>query len=88
MSETWNTPLHCWCHVMLDNSWKIIDCAGGAMKYNAGGNSSVRASGFYFTTNPEHFITRHFPSDDDGGSRQLLEKPIDLKTFQKGSRYE
>ena len=55
------------------------------MKYNAGGNSSVRASGFYFTTNPEHFITRHFPSDDDGGSRQLLEKPIDLKTFQKAA---
>jgi len=70
---------HAWNAVMLDGEWKLLDCTWGAGFVN--GNDFHRAySDFYFLSDPQEFLTTHFPDDPKW---QLVDSPISRAEFDK-----
>lgn len=79
---------HLWNSVLIDGKWFLMDCTWGAGFVKPKDKKYIRwPNDFYFFTDPEIFISDHFPmmdNDYDTSCKwQLLEMPITLETFIK-----
>lgn len=68
-------PDHAWNIVTLNDEDYLIDATWGAKKGNSGVNY------FYFLTDPELFIKKHYPNDYENA---LLMKKIEQEAFLNG----
>ena len=79
---------HAWNAVLVNGSWFLLDCTWGAGFVKRKDKTYVRwPNDFYFFTDPDIFISDHFPMTDDNYKTsckwQLLENPITVDTFIK-----
>ncbi|KAL3887105.1 hypothetical protein ACJMK2_027061 [Sinanodonta woodiana] len=79
-------PNHAWNVVLLDGDWRFIECMWGS-GHLKGQTFNKQFTEFYFLTDPEHFISEHYPStqhkDGQDSKWQLLDKPISVNEFVK-----
>jgi hypothetical protein len=73
---------HAWIAVFFDDRWHLLDPTWGAGYLNQSQKFIARFEPKYFLTNPAELVTKHLPEDP---AFQLLECPIDVKTFLKDS---
>ena len=72
---------HAWNAVKIDGQWHLLDATWAAGYTNPEVTKFSRNIGpGFFKTPPEWFIQHHFPDDP---AWQLLEQPLDEKTFSK-----
>ncbi len=69
---------HAWISINVDGLWYLCDPTWGSGYVNYSRKFVRNYEEFYFCTNPSHLIYTHFPSDSKW---QLLEKPVDARTF-------
>ncbi|VDK80358.1 unnamed protein product [Dibothriocephalus latus] len=83
MQFTGSDHKHCWNAVLIDGTWRLVDCEWGARsKAKKGTNRGKLSYGletYYFLTHPGQLIYSHFPHDTEW---QLLHHPITLKEFE------
>ncbi|XP_055998497.1 kyphoscoliosis peptidase-like isoform X2 [Ostrea edulis] len=83
---------HAWNAVLIENSWRFVECTWGAGYLDRSGKFQKRFSDFYFLTDPKHFISAHFPWKSGDleycNKWQLLDHPITLKQFNKMLKLE
>ena len=77
---------HSWNAVFIDQKWFLLDCTWGAGFVKRKDKQYVRwPNDFYFFTDPDVFISDHFPMIDNDYEKsckwQLLEMPITLEMF-------
>ncbi|XP_016431307.1 uncharacterized protein LOC107758150 [Sinocyclocheilus rhinocerous] len=72
---------HRWNAVCLDEHWYLLDACWGAGYVDLDNRTFIkRYKEFYFLTDPENFISSHYPNEEEW---QLLESPIGLEEFEK-----
>ncbi|GAA6093621.1 kyphoscoliosis peptidase-like [Tachysurus ichikawai] len=72
---------HMWNAVRLEDHWYLLDACWGAGRVDMNTKAFIkRYNEFYFLTNPEDFITSHWPDEEEW---QLLDIPIKLEEFEK-----
>lgn len=70
---------HAWNAVRINGDWKLIDTTWGAGYENITSKTFIkRFNDYYFFSNPEEFISHHFPESSEW---QFLEKPLTKKQF-------
>jgi hypothetical protein len=78
---------HAWNAVLINNSWRFVECTWGAGHLDRSGTFQKQLSDFYFLTDPKHFISAHFPWESGDleycNTWQLLGNPITLEEFNK-----
>ncbi|KAK3526546.1 hypothetical protein QTP70_030774 [Hemibagrus guttatus] len=73
---------HMWNAVRLEDHWYLLDACWGAGRVNMNAKAFIkRYNEFYFLTDPEDFISSHWPDEEEW---QLLDSPIKLEEFEKG----
>ncbi|KAK3598649.1 hypothetical protein CHS0354_024371, partial [Potamilus streckersoni] len=81
---------HAWNVVLLDGDWRFMECTWGA-GYLEEQKFHKHFTEFYFLTDPEDFINRHYPcmneSEVQDSKWQLLDKPVSMKEFGRGVKY-
>ncbi|OAF69088.1 hypothetical protein A3Q56_03165 [Intoshia linei] len=74
---------HSWNTVLIDNTWRLIDCHWAARRYIGidftDDNLHYKLDEFYFCPDPHQMIFTHFPNDVKW---QLIELPISLEDFE------
>ncbi len=72
---------HAWNAVRLSHGWVLVDCTWGAGSMNVEKRSYEPGfTSFYFATDPNVFITTHFPEDS---AWQLLPKPLTREQYDQ-----
>jgi hypothetical protein len=83
---------HAWNAVLIDNSWRFVECTWGAGHLDRSGTFQKEFSDFYFLTDPKHFISAHFPWESGNleycNTWQLLDHPITIEQFSKMIKLE
>ncbi|XP_062593885.1 kyphoscoliosis peptidase-like [Saccostrea cucullata] len=82
---------HAWNAIFLEGEWRLLDCTWDA-GYVDGKSFHWYKRDYYFLMDPEYFISSHLPflNKDLKASEpwQLLDKPVDPKTFFKSLKLE
>ncbi|XP_043089119.1 kyphoscoliosis peptidase-like [Puntigrus tetrazona] len=72
---------HSWNAVCLDGQWYLLDACWGAGTVDIDKRAFTKKyNEFYFLTDPEIFITEHYPEEEKW---QLLESLITIEEFEK-----
>ncbi|KAI5626810.1 kyphoscoliosis peptidase isoform X1, partial [Silurus asotus] len=72
---------HMWNAVRLGDHWYLLDACWGAGRVDMDSKAFIkRYNEFFFLTNPEDFISSHWPDEEEW---QLLNSPIKLEEFEK-----
>uniref|UniRef100_A0A3B1JMY2 Transglutaminase-like domain-containing protein n=1 Tax=Astyanax mexicanus TaxID=7994 RepID=A0A3B1JMY2_ASTMX len=72
---------HAWNAVNLEGHWHLLDSCWGAGNCDMSQRVFNKCyNEFYFLTDPEEFINDHYPAEEKW---QLLERPVNLKEFEK-----
>ncbi len=80
MRDKFDNTGHTWNVVYINNSWHPVDATWGAGGVDANGKYIQEFSGEYFLTNPQIFLTNHYPFDP---MWQLVEKPVMLDAYKR-----
>jgi hypothetical protein len=82
---------HAWNAIFVEGEWRLLDCTWDA-GYVDGKSFHWHKRDYYFLMDPEHFVSSHLPfmNKDIATSEtwQLLDKPVDPKTFFKSVKLE
>lgn len=82
---------HAWNAIFVEGEWRLMDCTWDA-GYIDGKSFHWRKKDYYFLMDPEYFISTHLPYTNNdlasSESWQLLDKPVDPKTFFKSVKLE
>ncbi|XP_061173440.1 kyphoscoliosis peptidase-like [Saccostrea echinata] len=82
---------HAWNAIFLEGEWRLLDCTWDA-GYVDGKSFHWHKRDYYFLMDPEYFVSSHLPllNKDLATSEpwQLLDKPVDPKTFFKSLKLE
>uniref|UniRef100_A0A0V0J7E0 Transglutaminase-like domain-containing protein n=1 Tax=Schistocephalus solidus TaxID=70667 RepID=A0A0V0J7E0_SCHSO len=83
MRFTGSVGQHSWNAVLIDGTWRLVDCHWAArrliVKRASVENIRYVLDTFYFLANPSQLIYTHFPHDTDW---QLLHHPVTLEEFE------
>ncbi|VDN33556.1 unnamed protein product [Dibothriocephalus latus] len=79
---------HSWNAVLVDGTWRLVDCNWAAhAEFGKGakvGKVTYKLDTFYFLTDPIQLIYTHFPHETDW---QLLHQPITSKVSTQSSLF-
>lgn len=82
---------HAWNAIFVEGEWRLVDCTWDA-GYIDGKTFHWRKKDYFFLMDPEYFVSSHLPfmNKDLAASEswQLLDKPVDPKTFFKSVKLE
>ncbi len=82
MRDKFDNTGHTWNVVYINNSWQQVDATWGAGGVDAHGKYIQEFSGEYFLTEPQIFLTNHYPFDP---MWQLVEKPVKLDEYKRAN---
>ena len=82
---------HAWNAIFVEGEWRLVDSTWDA-GYIDGKSFHWKKQDLYFLMDPEFFVTSHLPYIEKDLAKsevwQLLDKPIDPKTFFKSLKLE
>ena len=82
---------HAWNAIFIEGEWRLVDSTWDA-GFSDGKSFHWQKQDFFFLMDPEYFVNSHLPYTDKdqsvSKSWQLLDNPVDPKTFFKSLKLE